>query len=520
MKKYIYIILVVCVGLLYPSCNNSLNTDPYDTVAKEVVFSTTEYAYFAVNGLNLLTAKQYLGSQGLNGEGTIKLWYGEYPGNNFVKDLPGWAAIINQQYMTNLTSIYLYYPWYYYYRLIGDANTILDYVDAAEGSEEDKKEIKARALTYRAYSYFMLSQLYCKRWSDSNGGTSQGMILRLESVTENDMPFSTLKETYDRVYKDLDQAIIYFGESKKGSSEFYDMTINAARAIYARAALTREDFATAATMAAAARADYPLMSNGEMLAGFSDPTSEWIWGSYGGSEQNLYYYSYQSYIAYNSSGSIVRLYPMCIPKELYAQIPETDVRRNWWYYPGDATTPPSEINVKTEAGKVVDAKIRSAYSKLPSNAITYNYMHFKIQANDLPGVGNTCHFRSSEMYLIEAEALVRQNPSKDADAQKLMIALNKTSGRDPNYNTTNTGQDLLEEIWKYRTIELWGEGFDWFDLKRTNRPVSRADRATGGSFISDLAVKIATDANNGWVWSTPRLETDYNTLSVLPQPSN
>lgn len=512
MNKFIYYVLSACLGFSFSACNSVLDTQPTGEVAPPTVFATTDNAYYAVNGLNLLTVKQYLESQGFNGEGTIKLWYGEYTSDTFVKDLPGWAPIINTQYMSNTTSIYLYYPWYYYYRIIGDANVIIDNVDDAIGLDEDKMEIKARALCYRAYSYFMLSQLYCNRWIDSNNGASQGLILRLTSNTPDEYPFSTLAEVYDQIYLDLDTAIDYFTQSDYGRSDYFEMSKEAAYAIYARAALTRNDFEKAAQMAPLARAGYPLMNVNEYKSGFNKPTSEWIWGSYGAVDQNLYYYSYHAYLAFDANTGVVRSYPLCISKELYNKIPETDIRRSLWYAPKNPSETPGTISNEDEI-----KAIRSAHPTLLSTAVLSYYMHFKFSVADQPGVGSIPHFRSSEMYLIEAEALVRQNKGRDQEAQALMVALIKDSGRDPSYTCTKTGEDLLDEIETYRAIELWGEGFRWFDLKRTNKPMIRESRATGGSYLASLTVTKNPSDNNGWTWSIPERETDYNTLA---QPSN
>lgn len=75
------------------------------------------------------------------------------------------------------------------------------------------------------------------------------------------------------------------------------------------------------------------------------------------------------------------------------------------------------------------------------------------------------NFRSAEMYLIEAEANCHLG-NKDTETQNLLIELNRTSGRNTAYTCTKTGDELLEEVKLYRRIELWGEGFDWFDYKR------------------------------------------------------
>src|SRR5690606_33924200 len=115
---------------------------------------------------------------------------------------------------------------------------------------------------------------------------------------------------------------------------------------------------------------------------------------------------------------------------------------------------------------------RELYPDIQSTSKVYAYMQFKIKANDLPGVGHLNHFRSSEMYLVEAEAKYFQNESA-AEIQQLLEELTQTSGRDPGYTCTKTGTDLLNEIKLYRAIELWGEGFDWFDMKRWNDNIQR-----------------------------------------------
>ncbi len=110
-------------------------------------------------------------------------------------------------------------------------------------------------------------------------------------------------------------------------------------------------------------------------------------------------------------------------------------------------------------------------------------MQFKISATDQPGVGNLNHFRSAEMYLIEAEAKYYQNKGA-AFIQNLLVTLNTTSGCDASYTCTKTGTDLLSEIKTYCAIELWGEGFDWFDMKRWNDTIIRKSPTDGGNFIT------------------------------------
>lgn len=513
MKKTLRNILILAAIVSLGACKKEyLATNPTDAIATGVVFSTTQYAKLAVNGLAKIMTQQHLETQGMNGEGTIKMWYGNYPGNHFSMNLGGWAVIANQQYLENTTSIYLYYPWYYYYKIIGNANAIINRVDGAVGAEKDKQLYKAQALTYRAYSFMMLAQLYGNRWSDTQGGTTAGIILRLDEGTDS-IARSSMLDTYKQIYADLDQAIGLFTSSggiTRTSTTNYEVNINTAYAVYARAALNRQDYPTAESFAVKARTGFPLMSVTDYNAGFHTPNSEWIWSSYGGSTENLFFYSYFSYIAYNSTASNVRTVPKMISRELYNKIPATDIRRNLFLNPG-ANTYTTSTGLAATGSALYNAGF-AARPTIQSNSQIYAYMQLKIGATDVPGVGNLNHFRSSEMYLIEAEAKYFQTKPA-TEVQDLLIALNKTSGRDPSYANTKTGTALLDEIKLYRAIELWGEGFDWFDMKRWGDPIVRKEYAAGGNFIAQLAVTVATDANNKWTWRVPRRETDYNTLA-------
>ena len=135
-------------------------------------------------------------------------------------------------------------------------------------------------------------------------------------------------------------------------------------------------------------------------------------------------------------------------------------------------------------------------------------MNFKFQAIAAPGVGHLNHFRSSEMYLIEAEA--KHFLGKDKEAAALLVQLTRDSGRDPEYTCNKTGTALFEEIVKYRGIELWGEGFNWFDLKRWKKPIVRKGVEAGGNFNPSQAVTVEPTKGNNWTYVTPQKETDFN----------
>ena len=514
MKKIKFGGLIVILSLCVAACDSSyLDTKPTSTVATSTVFETTENAKMAINGIARLMVLQQLATQTHCGEGTIKFLHGEYMGENFSRPnlASGWYTVMNATMHESNTSIYSYYPWYYYYMLMGNANTVIGNIDDAQGSDADKQFIKAQALTYRAYCYTMLVQFYCYRWADSNNGSSvtnlrDGLVLRTEAnVSEVNIPLSSSGEIYKQIYSDLDEAIDLFQKSGKTREKVWEPNINVAYAVYARAAITRQDYATAAIMAPRARQGFGLMSNTDYKAGFSQPNGEWIWGSYGGEDQTLYFYGFHSYMSYDGATSIIRTYPVCISRTLYDKIPDSDLRKGMFLDPGN--TPYTSVG-KIESGSDLGIKVYADHPTMTSAHELAAYMSFKFSINGSYGVGYINHFRSAEMILIEAEANYFTNNA--SAAQNLLNTLNRESGRDPNYTCTSTGADLLNEIKFYRAVELWGEGFDWFDKKRYNDPLVRLSFANGGSFGDAAADNRDVSYGNRWTNVTPLIESESN----------
>ena len=76
LKNLLYI--TGTAALLTACSADYLDTLPQSSTDSGTVFETTENARMAVNGLCLMMTQQYLNKQGVNGEGTVKTWYGNY----------------------------------------------------------------------------------------------------------------------------------------------------------------------------------------------------------------------------------------------------------------------------------------------------------------------------------------------------------------------------------------------------------------------------------------------------------
>jgi starch-binding outer membrane protein, SusD/RagB family len=231
------------------------------------------------------------------------------------------------------------------------------------------------------------------------------------------------------------------------------------------------------------------MTTNQYMQGFSDTGNpEWMWGIDHRDDQPTYFYSFYAYLGDYSSTN-TRGNPKAIFSPLYAQISATDIRKKLWDPTGtDATFP------------------------LTAGGTRKPYMTRKfLLANNANSNGDLVFMRSSEMYLIEAEALARQ-AGKEADARQALFVLAKQ--RDPNYVlSANSGQALIDEILIQRRVELWAEGFRFYDLKRLNQPLNR----TGGNVDNSLAQLMQEPAGTkNWVFLIPRAELE-NSQNIVKQ---
>lgn len=523
--------------MLVSSCaGDYLDTAPTDSTGATDAVGTTANAMKALNGIAkiMTTQHSYFGG-GFAGENNIMIQYESYPSENYNYNYyaSGWSPIFNQEFHTRTNSIYDAYAWYYYYTIAGNANTILANIDNAEGTEAERNFVKASALTFRAYAFEKLIHYYCWRWQDSNNGASQGIVLRLDESTDG-QGYATLAETYAQIYKDLDEAIMLFEQSgmDRNASQVWMPNINVAHAIYARAALTKQDYTKALTEAKLARQNYPLMSNAEYHAGFCNPTSEWIFGSFGSAQENNWYWSYGTQYAcngYYANAAGAANGAGSIGRELINRIPNNDARKALFLtedkFPGYNFNDGSAMDLDYgilgmgDDEKKADALWEEAAAYCQKMAVSgleapyqagYMYLggQLKFYVFDTPGVSYLPFIRSSEMVLVEAEANYFLND--ETAARAALVELNATSGRNPEYTCDKSGEALWNEIMDYRELELWGEGFAWSDYKRWNRDIVRHSFAEGGNAHISVAKTIPASGVNKWTWDVPLNETDYN----------
>ncbi len=445
------IALAVIVILISASCKKEfLDTSPTTQVAASDAVASTVNAFAALNGIHRIMYVQY-DAQGQAGEGSNNIFrdlLGEdivYSLANGSTGLIGWLQWTNHR---NVNSSDLRYMYRFYYRIIANANVLIEGIDNATGPEPDKKVIKGQAFAYRAWAHFQLVQLWGKRYDAASKPNNQLGVPLLTENTLAGQPRATVEEVYAQVNKDLDDALVLLaGYTRTGTAAKSNINVNVVRGLKARVSLTQQDWESAATNAVAARTGFTLMTNAEILSGFNNiANQEWIWGSRQIDDHNTFFWSYFAYISANFNSTVLRTQPRAINAVLWEAIPASDIRKQLWDSTG-ATVP-----------------VPPGGARVP-----YQNKKFLAKSSSL-SVGDVPYMRAAEMFLIEAEARARQGQ----DAQAREALQNLVKNRNPSYVlSTNSGAALIEEIMFHRRVELWGEGFRFLDLKRTNSPLNR-----------------------------------------------
>ena len=85
---------------------------------------------------------------------------------------------------------------------------INEVIDAEGGSDQQKRSLRAEALASRAYTFFMLVNLYGKPYNSATSATDLGIpLVKIADVTQNKFTRASVQETYAQIISDLNEAI-------------------------------------------------------------------------------------------------------------------------------------------------------------------------------------------------------------------------------------------------------------------------------------------------------------------------
>jgi hypothetical protein len=472
MKK-IFSFIIGFALILFSCSDDYLETAPTNQISDLAVFQTIEGAQTVIDGV-LRDMRSQHGTQNQHDQFGIKAidLCVDLMGEDIVIEKFHWFGADYRFENRTASDPRSLYAWSLFYRIIYNVNGVINNIgNAASDSENLKKNLEAQALTLRAYSYFQLVQLFQHTYTGHEN--EPGVPVYTDATTEG-FSRNTVAEVYKQITKDLHAAVQLFEDSNLPQRHISDPTVNVARGLWARVALVMEDWQTAAEMASAAREKYPIMTASAYSLGFDNYTQQnWMWGFEVNNEQSTTYASWFSHMDWSIGGYCgYGFSPKSFSLELYNQMEDGDVRKT----------------LVDTTSIALDRLIPRKFSA----------------GNDKDFAADLVLMRPEEMLLIEAEARVRMG--EDAVARNLLRALLNQRFDNP-FPVYFSGQTLLKKILLERRIELWGEGFRGFDLKRLKLGVDRNNSNHNPLVARTMTLPAESEK---FIYQIPQAEIDAN----------
>lgn len=531
MKRLYRTVKFAAVALLafsLSNCNDDLTTNSSTNVDEETITSSTTGLNMALN-----SAYRFI-LMGPETSSQNDACYTGMAGLAMFYDLAGADFLSTKNYGGSVENSYNFAPeraqstgdyskriWGNMYKIINQANIIIDALPDATGTEAEKTVLKGQSLAMRGISYFNL--LMCYQQTYAVAKDKRGVILRLSSEDPDSKAFSTVEECYQQVVSDLKEA-----KSLLASYERTDMwRINAdvVSAQLARVYQVMGDWQNALNEAKSVYEKYnTLMTKDEWYSGFdnllTDGCKEVIWGVKFNNVSNvstnsIFNYMYNQDPSYGETMTVGPIYSfinILVDQKYVELFDESDFRGakcTKTENVTDADEKPVMFWHRTANG---DKEIKAKWA--------YNKFKYYGDANGAP-MGNTYPelslMRASEMLLIMAEAEANLNNSASA----LSYLTTLQNARNVAKPTTVTAKDeLLEAIYVERRKELLGEGVTgMYDLLRLQKPLYRYGSTSAnlaGHFASGLMYLDGYNASDaqpkGFLNSN-----DYRFLCQIPE---
>jgi len=366
--------------------------------------------------------------------------------------------------------------WQGFYSLIDKANAIISLYPEG-GANVNEKGLLGQAFAIRGMAYTYLIQVYQDYLNEDGTFKTEapGVPVYFNSADGKSAEEiaaakgrNTVGFVLEQAGMDLEKAVELLSAGYERPSKNY-IDFSVASGLLARYYLLTQQWDKAAKAANDARQGYSIMGNEDLHAGFNDISNgEWMWGFKHTTETQTSYASFFSWMDSKGSGYGGLWGAVTIDKKLYDQIADTDYRKSLFVGP------------KGE-GKL------AAYANLK----------FIGKASWL---SDYLYMRASEMVLIEAEAYAHQNQgNKAAEVLKELM-----KNRQPDWNKSSV---TVEDVYLQRRIELWGEGFTYFDLKRLNKGIDRSYE--GNNYPAGWKLTVpAHDVR--WTYQIPLTEIQEN----------
>lgn len=453
--------------LLVVSCKKELETTPDTSLTALTTFADIKSA---LQGCYAgFQSPNYYNNTAASGSGSGWSALPDLMGDDFVEaleSLGNWRTLSEMTYAADNAAIQGVFSQPY--EIISRANNLLQSIAPYEtGANADEAQtIKAQALVIRAHAHFDLLRYFAPDFGRSSASPGIAYVTTFDPLKpfENLPARNSVKEDYDKIYADLNEALTAFraGGNTTANTDrnlIDSVVIYALRARVNYYAAQWNDAIADASMALSLRplTDAAGYVNLFTVDGETAPSTEVYW-------------------AIPSDGSL---------------------------RPGGATNGASP-NYRVATG-LSDILLNQGGVYTDRAIVRFNQPGIgdfqRTLCRKYAGIRSFKVFRAGEMMLIRAEAKQRSgNATALDDLNELRTNRDVAAG-------SETGAALLDAILLQRRVELMGEGHRWFDIKRTTRTINRAECGTAGASTSNNCTVAAT--SRGWAFPIP-----FNDLKV------
>lgn len=359
------------------------------------------------------------------------------------------------------------FQWVRPYNKIYHTNLVLETLAKLEGKETQAilNNLKGSALFLRAYALFQVAQLYAKPYG-STAAQDPGVPVHLISDINDTPGRGTVKETYDRILADLNEAVGLLNETSAMATR---PNKAAAYAMLARVYLSMEDYTNALTAADAA-----LQLRGSLLD-------------------------------YNSAGvdkseSSNTPFPRYNPEVIFHSI----LASSTFLSPGNPFSNAAKIDLDLVNSYANDDLRKTVFFKAN---LDMNEGTWRFTGNYEPTTSSTLFNGLSvdELYLVRAECYARSNRADQAMTDLNTLLRNRWKTGTYTNMTAASATDALAKVLTERRKELVMRGQRWTDLRRLNKD----DR-----FKKDLSRSVTTGTTVR-TFSLPANDVRYTLL--IPQ---
>lgn len=369
--------------------------------------------------------------------------------------------------------------WYHLYSQIANCNAVAAGIPA-DSENGQLKFYRAQAVGTRGFDYLQLAQLFQFNYTINPQAPGVPLITdeNSEAAAKDGAPRASLEEMYTQILKDLTEAIDLLSSTNVTAEQIVDtkakrmITLPTAYGLRARAYMAMHRYADAAADAQAAIDHFsgrPLSLDAAGRPGFTNlDETNWMWGIAIAETDRVVTSGIVNFpsmtCTFCSNGYVAVGAWKYASNVLYEGIPATDVRKGWFL---DENMTSANLNTAEQA--YIDANVATNDQACPYIQVKFagynNVVGQATNASDIPLM------RIEEMYYILAEAKVQTGDV--AGGKQVLIDFIQTY-RNPSYKFSSDNQQaVLDEIFRDKKVELFGEGLTWFDYMRLDKGVNR-----------------------------------------------